>query len=285
MSELLAALDPAKRWALATNRDYELQIRAGGGATAIINKVGNRTPGTYSLETGFSGKSKIGTTDDTFELDQFDDDVLLIDSIEDAQQKRSLRRVAIGRVVEGLAIAENAYIAQTMYDGGTDLDPDNGGAASAGSPRSLDAADTKEGVLELLYDLHSQLVATNADISPDNTFVYVDAATQSQLQRNDVFRSAMNSGSSATLRRGVLGEFLNMSIVLSNVQPTPSEGTAHVIVLAHQSATTYAERVWPLKPVDSTEFYGVEIQVVHQYGAKVLRPTLVVLGHWEPSGS
>jgi hypothetical protein len=232
------------------NRDYEGDI-AEAGDTVHITSFTDPTIRTYTSESNIT-----------------------VDSISDAtralvvdQAKYFAFEVESVSSRSGYLLAQTAddFLADTMY------------AAVNGTANDLGAkvADISDNsAYGILVDFWSTL--TRDDCPLEGRWVVVPPEFYAALLQDNRFIDASASGSTDALRNGFVGRAAGFDIFVSNSTPDPTAGT-YAVIGGHPMATTYAEQINQVAAQERELRFGQLVKGLHLYGAKVVRPTCLVM--------
>jgi hypothetical protein len=117
-----------------------------------------------------------------------------------------------------------------------------------------------------------------ANVPAAGRWLVVPPEGYAALLQDPRFVDASRSGSTDALRAGQVGRIAGFDVFESNVVPTPTAGTYHVIA-GHNMAVTFADQIGPgqVEAVRLQNQFGDGIRGMHLYGAKVIYPTALVL--------
>lgn len=245
------------------NRDYEGDI-AQAGDTVRITAFNDPAVRTYTKNTAITW-DLLTDSQQSLLVDQSDYFAFTVDDVD--------RRQALGGFVEeasrgagyNLGADADAYIKGIMVLATDGTANDLGLKALTTPAHAYD---------NLLIPLRTTLVRDKAPA--EGRFVVVPPEVYAYLLRDDRFIDASKSGDENALRNGFVGRAAGFDIFESNLVPTPTAGTYHVIA-GHRWATTFAEQIAETEALRLENQFGDGIRGLHLYGAKVIRPTLLAL--------
>lgn len=251
------------------NRDYEGEISQAGD-TVHINSFGAITVKKYTKNSEIDAPEELTTEEQTLKIDQSQYFNFGLDDVDKAQAMGGLMEAALDRASYGLSSVADKYIASQMAEGGT--------AINGGSPVTLTAANIYQAMVEIKVSMDK------LNIPQQGRFVVVPPEVEGLLLLESRFVATGGSVAEGILANGYIGKVAGLDVYTSNNVPNES-GNNYKIVATNRSTTTYAEQVL------HTEAYRVEkgfkdaIKGLHVYGAKVTRPSevLVLTANFEDS--
>ena len=251
------------------NRDYEGEISQAGD-TVHINSFGAITVKKYTKNSEIDAPEELTTEEQTLKIDQSQYFNFGLDDVDKAQAMGGLMEAALDRASYGLSSVADKYIASQMAEGGT--------AINGGSPVTLTAANIYQAMVEIKVSMDK------LNIPQQGRFVVVPPEVEGLLLLESRFVATGGSVAEGILANGYIGKVAGLDVYTSNNVPN-ADGSNYKIVATNRSTTTYAEQVL------HTEAYRVEkgfkdaIKGLHVYGAKVTRPSevLVLTANFEDS--
>lgn len=251
------------------NRDYEGEISQAGD-TVHINSFGAITVKKYTKNSEIDAPEELTTEEQTLKIDQSQYFNFGLDDVDKAQAMGGLMEAALDRASYGLSSVADKYIASQMAEGGT--------AINGGSAVTLTAANIYQAMVEIKVSMDK------LNIPQQGRFVVVPPEVEGLLLLEDRFVATGGSVAEGILANGYIGKVAGLDVYTSNNVPN-SDGSQYKIIATNRSTTTYAEQVL------HTEAYRVEkgfkdaIKGLHVYGAKVTRPSevLVLTANFEDS--
>lgn len=263
-ARLLTALEKALVYGGIVNRDYEGEIRAAGD-TVRINSIGDPTIGTYTKNTNIGDPETLTDAQSTLSIDQSKYFNFAVDDIDKAQAKPGVMDEAMQRSGYKLRDTADQYIA-ALYTGVASGNT----IGSDGTPK----VPTKADAYEYLVDLG--VLLDENDVPSDGRWVVVPPWFYGLLQKDDRFIDASKSGNAAALRNGQVGDAAGFTVHKSNNTPNTS-GTKYKIMAGHPIAMTYAQQILGVEAFRPEKRFGDAVKGLHVYGAKLVRPSAIVL--------
>ena len=149
-----------------------------------------------------------------------------------------------------------------------------GGLMVAGAGNTVDASGltTPEDAYGLLVDFRTALKRTNTPEA--GRWTVVPPEFYALLLKDARFIDASASANPGALRNANVGRAAGFTVIEANRVPE-NEGVFSLLA-GHGMATTFAEQIASVKAVDLQDTFGDGIKGLHLYGAKVIRPELLV---------
>lgn len=248
---------------MVSNRDYEGEI-AQAGDTVHITDFTDPAVRSYTAESDISVDS-IDDNDTTLTVDQAD---YFAFDVDDVIKRQALPGwVASVTRAAGYKLAESvdSYLSGVMYTAVNSTTNDYGAFT----------ADISDGnSYNLLVQLRTKL--TKSNVPAQGRWVIVPPEYYAALLQDDRFIDASRSGSTDTLRNGLVGRAAGFDVYESNTVPEPTAGTFAVIA-GHQMATTFAQQIASTEAQRRELRFGDLIKGLSLYGAKVVRPEALAL--------
>lgn len=253
--------------ASVVNRKYEGTIRQQGDAVNITT-ISDPTIRAYDKTNDIVVED---LTDGTLKLniDQGDYFAFRVNDVDKVQAAGDFQGPATQRASFGLKDKVDQYLAGLFYAGAhTDnkvgrVTVVNGGTGKAGTGQTLAA--------DVLIDLSEALNSKSAPA--DSRYVVVPPKFLSALLRSPEFMRVDASGSSESLRNGIVGRAFGFDVLVSNNVPTVGGAGADkddlVIVAGVPEATTFANQLIEVEAIRSEARFADLVRGLNVYGAKV----------------
>jgi len=267
-ARILTALSRSAVAAGVCNRDYEGDITRGGDSVKITNFT-DPTIGTYTRHTDIT----IEDVDDATQallIDQLKYFAFEVDDVEKAQVVNSgaVMSTATQRAAYGLKNVMDAFVFTTMAAGASASAPDHQIAEATIS--------TASAAYEALVDWG--VLLDGADVPEEDRFVVVTPAFHGKLLKDDRFVKAGDDASMATRANGRVGEAAGFEVFKSNNLPDGAgAGAGKAMIAGSRSATTLAEQIVSVEAGRMEKRFADFVKGLHVYGAKVTRPTALVV--------
>ena len=249
------------------NRDYEGDTTVGDSVkiTSITQPtIGDYTGADITME---------AITDATrsLPLDQKKYFDFMLDSVERAQSVNggAILAAAIDEASYGLSDTMDAYVLDLI-----------GAGVSTSSPDHLltqAAIDTAAEAYDLLVRMAALLDEANAP--QQNRWAVVSPSFYGLMLKDSRFVAAGDAAGAATRANGIVGQAAGLQIHKSNNLPDGSlstNNTSKLILAGSTYATTLAEQIRDVVPVEPEKRFGQGVKGLHVYGAKVTRSTAIV---------
>lgn len=263
---LLQSLKKTHVYASLCNRNYEGDIQAAGD-TVRITSISRPTIKDYERNTDIEYE-ELTDAQRTLPIDQEKYWAFTLDDVDKAQARGDVTPTAMLESAYGLRDVADRFVAG-LYTGVNSAN--NLGTRTPTTPG--DAYDT-------LVDLGVKL--DEADVPEDGRWVTVPPAFHGLLQKDPRFTSLADSGTTATLRNGLVGEAANFRIHKTNNAPRPT-GNQRVITAGHPIAMTFAEQIVQTEAFRSQQRFADAVRGLHVYGGKLLRPEALAVVTHNPS--
>lgn len=252
------------------NRKFEGQIKQMGD-TVNVTSISDPTIRTYDKAADLTTED---LTDANLKLliDQGDYFSFRVNDVDKVQAAGDFQGPATSRAGFGLKDKVDQYIASlgTVAAGSGGIIANNrlgnltvvsGGTGKAGSGQVL--AD------HVLIDLQEKL--ENQSVPSEGRYVIVPPAFVSALEKSSSFSRVDASGSSETLRNGIVGRAYGFDVLVSNNTPTVS--TSYKLVTAGiPDSITFANQILETEALRSQNRFADIVRGLNVYGAKILRP-------------
>ena len=257
---LLDEFTAAAVWANLVNRSYEGIARSGNA----VKITGSVIPTVKDYATGVSGArttspDAISDTTQKLQINQEKAVDFVIDDIDKAQAAGSLDSYMRG-AAQALVLDADSYIGGLAVANGTAL-------------AGVDTPTTGDKAFDALNASHKAL--TKANVPLVGRVTVCNAEFAALLKGADSkLTSVDTSGDSEGLRAGTIGTILGARVVESNNMPAEDEPQ---FVTFHSSAIAYVSQIQETEALRADGSFADRIRMLHVYGARVLRPTAVVV--------
>lgn len=243
----------------AVNRNYEGEISAAGDSVRIIS-ISRPTVGTYTKNSTTITPETLTDAERTLLIDQSKYFSFEIDDIDLAQSRNggSLMSEAADESAYALADTADQYVA-TLYTG---ADSDNAITTRAITSSALAVT----GLIDLAVKLDS------ADVPRQGRYVIIPPWYHGLLLGSDLFARLDASGSTETLRNGLVGRAFGFDVYVSN-NVVNTTGDDYRVSAGYTGAITYAEQINKVEVYRPENAFSDAVKGLHLYGAKLARPT------------
>lgn len=246
------------------NRNYEGDIARAGDTVHITNFA---DPSIADYTKGSTTIAYPALTDDTRALviDQAKYWSFSVDDIDTRQALSGFVAEVTSGAANGLALEADEHISDLMV-AAVDSSDNDLGSKTVGS--------TAGDAYELLVDLRSKL--TRAEVPAEGRWVVVPPEFYGVLLQDQRFIDASASGTTESLRNGVVGRAAGFTVIEGTTVPETSAG-AYQVLAGHGIATTYAEQIVKTEAIRLERRFEDGVRGLHLYGAKVIRPTALAM--------
>lgn len=250
------------------NRDYEGDISAAGDSVKITSFT-DPTVGTYTPHTDIT----VEDVDDATQALLINQSKYFAFEIDDVEKAQAVNGGAVmanqtGRGSYKLRDTLDAFTLSTMAAGASASAPDHQIAEQTIST----ASDAYDSLVEwgVLLD--------EADIPEEERFAVITPAFHGLLQKDARFVSAGDDAAAATRQNGRVGQAAGFSIHKSNNLPDGAgAGAGKAQILGSRIATTLAEQIVSVEAARMEKRFADMVKGLHVYGARVTRPTALVV--------
>jgi len=209
------------------NRDYEGEIRQQGD-TVHVTTIADVSVHTYDKTTDLT-TDDLSDSSDELTIDQGDYFNFRVNDVDKVQAAGDFQSPATRSAGYKMAAQIDSFISALMAAG-----VDSGNRMSV---QAIDS-DTPDDAYDLLVDMGT--VLTEAGIPAGGRFVVVSPKYYGVLQKSKLFTDASASGSTDTLRNGVVGRVAGFTVLQSNVAPSGSRTVADAVTTASSKTLTSA---------------------------------------------
>lgn len=267
-ARILTALSTKSVAGGVVNRDYEGDITGSGDSVKITNLV-DPTIGTYTAHIDITVED-IDDATQALLIDQSKYFAFELDDVEKAQSVNggAVMAEATRRAAYGLSNTLDKFLFTTLAAGASAAAPDHQIAeATISSPAAAYVA---------LVDW--SVLLDQADVPEDDRFVVVTPAFHGLLLKDDRFVKAGDDTSAATRLNGRVGEAAGFSVFKSNNLPDGAgAGAGKAMIAGYRGAATLAEQIVSVEAARMEKRFADMVKGLHVYGAKVTRPTGLVV--------
>jgi hypothetical protein len=246
----------------AVNRDYEGEI-ANFGDTVHIGSLADPTVSNYVKNVTVISPQTLTTTDQTLLIDQAKYFAVEVDDVDKRQTRNggALLTTAAERAAIKMQEVADTYVGTLMVsNAGKILDPMDITAPGA--------------AYVTLVRLRTAL--DRAKVPAQGRWVAVSPEFHAMLTLDQRFTDAGASGTTDTLRNGVVGYAAGFQIRVSSNLPAGTVGSAgevsSFVIAGHAMATTYADQISKTEAYRPQDSFSDAIKGLHLYGSKVTRP-------------
>lgn len=251
-----------------TNRDYEGDITRAGDSVKITN-FADPSIGTYTSHSDIT----IEDVDDATQallIDQAKYFAFEVDDVEKAQSVNggAVLATATQRASYGLKNVMDAFVLTTMAAGASAATPDH---------------QVAEATISTASDAYEALVAWSvlldqADVPEEDRFAVITPAFHGLLLKDDRFVKTGDDVAAATRANGRVGMAAGFDIMKSNNLPDGAgAGAGKAMIAGYRGATTLAEQIVSVEAGRMEKRFADFVKGLHVYGAKVTRPTGLVV--------
>lgn len=228
-ASLLSVLDKNLVYAgsACSNRDYEGEISAFGD-TVHITSISDPTISTYTKDTNLSDPEALTDAEQLLVIDQAKSFNFQIDDIDKAQARNAgaLMMEASRRAGFKLRDAADQLVAARL-------------AVGAGTALGVVDATTSTNVYDQLI-VPAGVALDEADVPEEDRYLVIDPATHGKLRLDGRFIKVNESGDSAGLRAGFVGQAGGFRIYKSNNAPAAARAISATVAVATTAATLTA---------------------------------------------
>lgn len=243
------------------NRNYEGEIREKGD-TVRINSISRPTIAPYVKNVTAITPETLTDADRVLTINQANYFAFEVDDIDfrQASSGGALMEEAANEAAFGLRDAADTYIYEQII-------ADVAAANVTGATTVNTAALAETMLVTMKTDLDQ------ANVPQSGRFAVLSPNFANLLLRSELFAPVDASGSSQTLREGLIGRAFGMDVLVSNNIPMVGGTDDWIQVAGHASATTYAEQINKVEAYRPESAFSDALKGLHLFGAKVVRPT------------
>lgn len=250
------------------NRDYEGEVRRMGDSVKITSIV-QPTIGSYTKYSDITWED-IDDATRTLTIDQQKYFAFELDDVDRAQvvSDGNLMAEAMYEASFGLRDTFDTFLFSTMETNVSTATPDHYIAEQTISTASL--------AYDLLVDM--SVLLDEANVPTGGRWVAVTPGFHGLLLKDDRFVAAGDEPGARVRYNGTVGSAAGFSIVKSNNLPDgDGSGAGKAIIAGYRGATTVAEQIVSVEAVRRENRFSDGVKGLHVYGAKVTRPTGLVV--------
>lgn len=252
------------------NRKYEGQIRQMGDAVNITT-IGDPTIRPYDKDSDITVED---VTDGTLKLtiDQGDYFAFRVNDVDKVQAAGDFQGPATQRASYGLKDKVDLYIASlfnlTAPNGGPHADNRLGNVSVINGTGTGKAGSGQTTAWNVLVDLQNRL--NKKSVPTDGRYAVIDPDFLSALEHDPRFSRVDASGSSETLRNGMVGRAAGFDILVSN--NTVKASSRSLVVAGIPDALSFANQLVETEALRSQARFADIVRGLNVYGAKITRP-------------
>jgi N4-gp56 family major capsid protein len=246
---------------LVVNRDYEGEITEAGD-TVRITSISRPTIGTYIPNVTVITPEELTDAQRNLLIDQSKYFAFKVDDVDKRQAKGNVMPEAMSEAAYGLRDVADQKVA-SLYTG-----------VAAANDLGTVSVTTPSQAYDLLVDLSVRL--DEANVPSEGRYAVMPPWFHGLLQKDARFTSVADSGTSATLRNGEVGEAAGFSIRKSNNAPNPT-GDDYIVQAGHPMAISYAEQIVKTEAYRPESSFSDAIKGLHVYGTKLIRPEAIAI--------
>ena len=244
------------------NRDYEGEIKAAGN-TVKITSISDPTVSDYVKDTDITVEALTDATRSltinvqkyfAFEVDD-------IDAVQSAN----------GGALMTQAAKQAAYALRNVADGL--LAAEMKANVLTGNKLGATAVNSADTAFNLLVAMKLKLDKSN--VPQDGRWAIVTPDLYGYFLKDARFTAALNSGTTETLRNGVVGRALGFDVYMSN-NCTAGASTGTMCYAGYPGAVSYAEQIVNVEAARMEKRFADLLKGQHVYGYKTVRPSGLV---------
>ena len=255
-ARLLSSLKKSTVYGGVCTREYEGDIRDSGD-TVRITSISRPTIGTYTKGSTTVTPEQLTDAQRSLLINQVKYFAFEVDDVD-------YRQVADGGALMNEAAAEAAYgLADTADQYIAGLYGDVTNTISTVSITSATLA--VDGIADLMVKLDE------ANVPKAGRYVIVPPWYHGLLVQSDILAPVDASGSSETLRNGLVGRLFGFDVLVSNNVPVIT-GDDYAVQAGVPGAIAFAEQIVKVEAYRPDDSFSDALKGLHVYGAKVIRP-------------
>lgn len=265
---LLVALRKALVYAApgVVNRDYEGEIQEAGD-TVRITSISDPTVAPYTPNSTVITPEELTDAQRTLVVDQADYFAFYVDDVDARQAKGNVLTEAMQRAAYKQRDRIDQYVA-AFYTSVPAANQVGDVTVDLSSPTSW-TTEAAKAYNEVLVPLAVKL--DEANVPTEGRYCIVPPWFHGVLRRDVNFINADKSGSTETLRNGLVGRAAGFDIRVSNNTPSP-EASHNVITAGTDMAISYAEQINKTEAYRPESKFADAVKGLVLYGAKPIRP-------------
>jgi len=263
-ANLLVALRKALVYGgpMVVNRDYEGDIQDAGD-TVRITSIGDPTIGTYTPNSTTITPEELTDAQRTLVIDQAKYFAFYVDDVDARQAKGNVIPEAMRRAAYKLADTVDQFIV-ALYTGAQAANQVGTVAVPTGTPTAFYDS--------VLVPLKVKL--DEANVPTEGRFCIVPPWLHGRALRDDRFVRADASGSTETLRNGVVGRAAGFTIMASNNAPLVT-GDDYAVLAGTNAGISFAEQVNKTEAYRPEAKFADAVKGLLLYGSKLVRPEAI----------
>ena len=262
-ANLLVALRKTLIYGDCVNRDYEGDISAAGD-TVRITSIGRPTIANYVPNSTVIVPEQVNDSQRVLVVDQSKYFAFEVDDVDARQAAGNVIPQSMNEAAYGFADVIDQYIA-SFYTGIQ--------SSNVVAPLSVDTT-VATPAYNLVYDkvlVPMRVALDRANVPAQGRWAVVAPEVYGVLERDSRFIKVNESGSSAGLRQGNVGDAAGFSIRVSNNAPSPVAGQ-YAVIAGNNTAITYAEQINKVEAYRPQSSFADAVKGLMLYGAKLIRP-------------
>lgn len=265
-ANLLKALRAKARYTQSgvINRNYEGDI-ARAGDTVHITSFADPAIANYTKASTTIAYPALTDATRALVIDQAKYWSFSVDDIDTRQALPGFVQEVTSGAANGLQLEADEYISGLMVSA-VDGTANDLGNETVGS--------TSGDAYNLLVELRT--VLTRAEVPAEGRWVIVPPEYYGVLLEDSRFIDASASGTTDSLRNGVIGRAAGFTVIEGTTVPETSGGAFQVLA-GHGIATTFAEQIVKTEAIRLERRFEDGVRGLHLYGGKVIRPEALAL--------
>ena len=243
----------------AVNRNYQGDIQGAGNSVRIIS-ISRPTVATYTPDSTSISFETLTDAERTLLIDQSKYFAFELDDVVTAQ-------TALGKKLLTEAAQEAAYaLGDTADQFVAALYTEAATANEIGTRSITSTALAVTGLIDLAVKLDT------SNVPRQSRYAIIPPWYHGLLMGSDLFARVDASGSSETLRNGIVGRAFGFDVYVSN-NVINTTGDDYLVSAGYTGAITYAEQINKVESLRPESAFSDAIKGLHLYGAKLVRPT------------
>lgn len=262
-ANLLVALRKALIYGDCVNRDYEGDISAAGD-TVRITSIGRPTIANYIPNTTVIIPEQVNDSQRVLVVDQSKYFAFEVDDVDARQAMGNVIPQSMDEAAYAFADIIDQYIA-SFYTGIQ--------AANVVPAQTIDTT-VAQPAYNNVYDkvlVPMRVTLDRANVPLAGRWAVVSPEVYGVLERDNRFIKVNESGGTAGLRQGVVGDAAGFSIRSSNNAPSPI-ANQYAVIAGNNTAITYAEQINKVEAYRPQSSFADAVKGLMLYGAKLIRP-------------
>lgn len=273
-ARILEALHKETVYSRLFNRDYEGEI-AEKGDTVHIGMIGSVEIKKYSKDTDIAAPDKAQAEDLTLTIDQADYFNIAVDDVNAAQSAINLLDGATTEAGYGFADTTDEYLAAVLLTA-AETKADTNVLGSKESPIVI----TKDNAYETIVNLKT--ILDKANCPKQGRICVVPSEFEGKMLLDSRFVAVGTDASNDRLEEGTIYRAAGFEIHVSNNAPHHTDGggssdqSYYDVLASCDKQGTYADQINKVEAYRPEKRFGDAVKGLHVYGAKTLRPEIVV---------